>query len=188
MFVKNRDYTIHFGEKHSKLTIISFSETVNGKRCFLCKCDCGKEVSIRIDHVLYGNSKSCGCTRYEKHIIHGDAKANNHSRTYRIWNGMIQRCTNKKDPSFQHYGGKNVKVCDQWRQYPVFRKWAFENGYRDDLTIDRINSNKDYCPENCQWITRSENTIRAHEGKKHIKGDLYVKRSEQMGGNRAIGS
>lgn len=84
-------------------------------------------------------------------------------RLYRIWYNMQTRCYNKKHERFPCYGGKGIKVCDIWlNSYEAFKKWALNNGYTDELTIDRIDSDKDYCPDNCRWISLSFNSIRAN--------------------------
>jgi hypothetical protein len=85
-------------------------------------------------------------------------------RLYDIWCGMRQRCRNPKNKRYVYYGAKGVKVCEEWENFDSFFKWAVGNGYADNLVIDRINSNSDYCPGNCRWITGRENTIRAHKG------------------------
>ena len=89
-------------------------------------------------------------------------KCNSKTRLYRIWNGMKQRCNNPKSSTWKWYGGKGVKVCDEWENnFLNFKEWALSNGYNDNLTIDRIDPLEDYSPENCQWLTISENAAKA---------------------------
>lgn len=90
-------------------------------------------------------------------------------RIYRIWHNMKTRCYNPNYKGFHNYGGKGIVVCDEWKDdFEAFKEWAFENGYNDNLTIDRIDSNKSYCPENCQWISLSLNSAKAnHTGDKY---------------------
>lgn len=87
------------------------------------------------------------------------------TRLFWVWHGMMERCSNKKSLSYKHYGGKGIQVCDEWKDSTAFIKWALENGYKDNLTIDRIDSNKNYEPDNCRWVgwkVQANNTSRNH--------------------------
>lgn len=98
---------------------------------------------------------------------HGQTK----TRLYRIWSGMKGRCNNKKNPAYRYYGAKGIKVCDEWQNdFLAFKEWADLNGYNDKLTIDRIDSDGDYCPSNCRWLTAQENSARTK----------FVKNNEEM--------
>lgn len=159
------------GKKYGRLSVTGFeSVKIKGKnrtynRIYLfCKCDCGAEVRIRKDGVLSGAVVSCGCNRNEKAhfsglkhaqscITHGMTK----TRIFGIWKGMRQRCNYKKAKDFHNYGGRGIKVCSEWENsFIAFKDWAFQNGYADNLTIDRINVNGNYEPTNCRWITMAE--------------------------------
>ena len=131
------------------------TERKDGNRMAMFRCPyCGKVVERWYYNGI--RQKSCGCKKYR--FTHHETK----TRLYRIWANMKQRCYNANIPDYKHYGAKGIRVCETWRNsFEAFRDWAKANGYRDDLTIDRIDPDGDYAPENCRWITRAENTSRA---------------------------
>jgi len=155
------------GQKFGRLTVIEDS----GKRrhrgtIWRCKCSCGNIHNVRHDRLKSGNTKSCGCLRKEKtslkKFIHGDAK--NRSRLYRIWENMKARCSRKKHHKYKNYGGRKIKVCSLWQKnYLSFKVWAISHGYQENLTIDRKDNDGNYKPENCQWITASENARKSNK-------------------------
>jgi len=168
------------GEKYGRLTVVEFDRLERHKTYWKCVCDCGLTVIATGNNLRSGNTTSCGCYHRElarqrgfENAKHSESHSHR-TRLYTIWCGMRQRCNNARRDSYSLYGGKGVKVCDSWKDYLNFKEWAMANGYADNLCIDRINNNGDYCPENCRWITASENTARAnknHTTRKVIRGE-----------------
>ena len=143
------------GQKFNKLTVISRAESrrqPSGKLVtyWNCKCDCGKIIQARGCDLKDGHVKSCGCS----HIKHGYA---NKERLYETWQNMKRRCYEITNKRYKNYGGRGIKVCNEWlHNYINFRNWAISNGYKDGLTIDKIDVNGNYESANCRWTTWKE--------------------------------
>jgi hypothetical protein len=156
------------GQVFNRWEIISDEVRRNGRgfQIFHCKCNrCNNfEQWIDLYSLKKGRSKQCkDCgskQRAEKMTRHGKAKKNKTTRLYNCWRGMKHRCYYPKSPSYIRYGSKGITVCDEWlNSYEAFEAWALANGYRDDLYIDRIDGNGNYCPENCRWVTKQQNQM-----------------------------
>lgn len=134
-------------KKINKLTVIKY---INNSQC-LCKCDCGNEKIVSAYELKRGHYKSCGCvTGNTKHGGCG-------THLYEVWKSMKARCYNPHDKYYKNYGGRNIQVCDEWRSdFVPFQKWSSINGYKQGLSLDRIDNDKNYEPDNCRWVTQRE--------------------------------
>ena len=146
------------GQRFGCLTVIATErKEFNGRRrgFITFRCDCGTVKTVLSHNVLNCRTKSCGCKTSEfksnpKHGLH-------QHKIYKTYYGMKQRCYNPKNARYHRYGGRGIIICKEWLDdFMSFYKWSTENGFADDLTIERVNNDGDYCPGNCKWATMQE--------------------------------
>lgn len=163
------------GKRFASLVVLPEHITIRNARGtktkWKCKCDCGAEGFYFRDALLKRTVPYCGVCR---------PSGRRNQKLYHIYHGMLQRCYNPNNPRFGQYGGRGIIVCDEWhKDYSQFEEWSIQNGYVDgmNLSIDRINKDSDYRPDNCRWITVSENASLGNMGmqKNHTKlSDVYA--------------
>lgn len=146
------------GRRFGRLTVIRKTNQrgPDGGIIYECICDCGNKCFVwgnKLTRKNHSAKRSCGCLQKEKHNPHGDSG----TILFHKWTGMKDRCYNKNAKQYKSYGGRGISVCKEWKEnFYAFREWALKSGYKDGLSIDRIDVNGNYCPDNCRWITMQE--------------------------------
>lgn len=142
-------------QRFGRLTVVRRVDAENTGTSYLCKCDCGKEIVALANNLRRGHTTSCGCYREEKRPTLRYKHGYTHSRIYEVWYHLKDRCNNPNNPRYSSYGGRGITLCKEWYDPKAFIEWAYANGYKDDAeygetTVDRINNNKGYSPDNCR--------------------------------------
>ncbi len=151
------------GQRFGRLTVLRRGENSKyGGTRWVCLCDCGQETLTSSFNLRKGFARSCGCYKSEATAKAKTKHGMSHTSLFGTFHAMHNRCENPKATDYRWYGGKGVRICKEWEKPEPFFEWAISHGWSEGLTIDRIDSNKDYCPENCQWVTQSENSRRAN--------------------------
>lgn len=162
------------GHVFGRLTAVEdVGKNKHGKRLWKCKCQCGTSVDVPAGNLQSGNTKSCGCFQKENTSAYSKTHGFRGSKLYHVYSGMVDRCTRENHKSYAYYGGRGIFVCQEWLEdRSRFFEWAMANGYKEGLTLDRVENDGPYAPDNCRWVDRfaqcsntRDNVMLTYQGK-----------------------
>jgi hypothetical protein len=163
------------GQKINRWTILEKTFKKGNIQYYKCRCDCGTLRDVGGSYIRRGKSLSCGCYQIEISKAINTTHGKHGTLLYRRWGGIKNRCFNKKDKDYKNYGGRGIVMCNEWLNFETFEKWAIENGFKKELSIDRIDNEDGYNPNNCRWAnskTQANNNRNNHRVK--INGKKYT--------------
>ena len=175
------------GEKYGRLLVIErHGSSACQKATWLCQCDCGNTTIVTTGSLHNGNTSSCGCLYKEVRPYTARKHGESQTRLYSIWKAMNKRCNNNNTGRWNRYGGRGITVCKEWQDdYIPFRDWSLQNGYSDNLSIDRINNDGNYEPSNCRWATTTQQANNTSHNV-WIKHDGRIQSMSQWGAELGI--
>ncbi|HEY6019500.1 MAG TPA: hypothetical protein VIY48_06255 [Candidatus Paceibacterota bacterium] len=179
MIGTSREFVDITGKKFASLTVLIVKDHV----FCVARCDCGNEIEVRINNIKRLHTRSCGCLAKDNNLTHGVAR--NHPRIYGIWTNMMARCYKPTTKHYDNYGGRGIRVCERWHDPARFLE-DMGATYASQLTLDRIDGDKGYSPENCRWATRQEqqNNLRTNRWIETPRGRLTVAQASREFGLR----
>ena len=168
------------GRRFGRFVVVERDGSDRFKRAmWKCRCDCGEVRVVHGFNLTNGNSKSCGCLKVQKTILRSTSHGKRGSRLYRVWQNMKKRCSNPKVHNYHRYGGRGITVCDEWsNDFGKFYEWAMANGYDENApymqcTIDRIDNDKGYSPDNCRWADAKTQVHNRSVSRKENRNERY---------------
>lgn len=179
------------GQRFGRLTALYTVPNNNYRTRWHCVCDCGNTKDVLQQNLVNGHVRSCGCLHVERNkeklaVLNESMQRESHhetkTRLYHIWINMKNRCFDENSSTFHHYGGRGITVCREWASsFLSFREWATANGYSDELSIDRINVDGNYCPENCRWVSGSIQQFNKRKPRRNTSGHVGVSWNKKSG-------
>lgn len=153
-------------QKFNRLTVLERSNNSGKKVMWKCRCECGNITFVSTSNLRCNKAKSCGCLKLEEFSKRFVKHNQRNTKLYEIWKSIKNRCLNPKSLAYKNYGGRGITICQKWKDdFMEFYTWSMQNGYNENLSIDRINNDGNYEPSNCRWVdrkTQANNTRTNH--------------------------